>query len=236
MRFRLPSQIINQEMRRIVSEEVRKQKVDVLRATRNNLKEIAEVSRAIVKHGLPKNLICKKLPGTLGYGIFLHPRAKPISKGQIIAPYAGETSFVPQNLPDDDALYAFEPLSNILLTKEEQSRFDGKRCYHPRRFYSMYVDALKKGNFTRFINHSEKPNLVAEFFRIPSNPYGLNPSPIEVIFLAKKTIRPGEQLLVCYDGDDNSYWGALDIKPVPITPKTFQLDSSLNVIRASRTH
>ena len=177
----------------------------------------------------PKNLVCKKLPGGLGYGIFLHPKAQPILRGQIIAPYSGEVSFVPQNVPDD-SLYAFEPLSKIHLTKEEQARFDGKRPFHPRRHYSMHVNALKKGNFTRFINHSDKPNVVADLYKVPSNPYGLSPSPIEVFYLAKKKIHPGEQLLVCYDGDSKSYWSALGIKPIPITPKTFQLDSSLKVI------
>jgi hypothetical protein len=229
MKFKLPRQIINQEICKIISKEVRKQGVDVLRASNNNLRELIEVSRAITEHGLLQNLLRKKLPGGLGYGIFLHPRAKPILKGQIIAPYAGEVSFVPRNLTAD-SLYAFEPLSDILLSKDEQSRFHGGHRYHPRRFYSMHVDALKKGNFTRFINHSEKPNVIAELFRIPPNSYGLIPSPLEVLYLAKKTIRPGEQLLVCYDGDDHSYWGALETKPIPITPKTFQLDSSLKVI------
>lgn len=228
MKFKLPSSILNQEIRKIISKEVRKQRIYVLRAGKNNLKEIAEVSRAITKHGLPKNLVCKRLPNRLGYGIFLHPKAKPILKGQIIAPYAGEISVVPQNLPED-SLYAFEPLSEILLTKEEQSYLDNHRRYHPRRLYSMHVDATRKGNFTRFINHSEKPNIIAEFFRIPSNSYGLAPSPLEIVYLAKKTIHPGEQLLISYEGDGNSYWSALGIKPLPITPKTFQLDSSLKV-------
>lgn len=229
MKFKLPRQILGPEERKIVSREVRKQKVSLVRATKRELKEMADVSRAIAKNGLPKNLVCKKLPNGLGYGIFLHPKAKPIAKGQIIAPYAGEVSFVPQNIPDD-ALYAFEPLSDIYLSREEQARFDRKGRYHPRRQYSLHVDALKKGNFTRFINHSEKPNLVADLYKIPSNPFGLTPSPIEVVYLANKTIRPGEQLLVCYEGDDKSYWGVIKIKPIPITPKTFQLDSSLKVI------
>ena len=226
MKFKLPRQLITPEVYKILSREVVRQKLSVLKATKKQLKEIAAVSQAIVKEGIAPNLVCKKLPDGLGYGIFLHPKAKPILKGQIIAPYSGEIFFAPENLPDDSA-YAFEPLSKILLTKEEQSRFDPERRYHPRRFYSMYVDALKKGNFTRFINHSEKPNLVADLFNIPCNRYGLDPSSIEVIYLAKKTIKPGQQLLVSYEGDDKSYWGALKIKPIPITPDTFQLDSSL---------
>lgn len=230
MKFKLPRQILNKEVSSVISKEVRRQRIGFLRANKNHLKQIAEVSQAIVKHGLPKHFIRKKLPGKLGYGIFLHPKAQPILKGQIIAPYAGEISFVPQNEPED-SLYAFEPICDVLFTREEQAFFDGKRRFHPRRFYSMHVDASKKGNFTRFINHSVKPNIVAEFFKISSNAFGLTPSPIEVIYLAKKTIRPGEQLLVDYDGDENnSYWSALEIEPVPITPKTFQLDSSLRLI------
>lgn len=228
-KFKLPRQIINPEMCKILSREVARQKIGVVCATKSNLKEIAEVTRAIAESGLPKNLVLKKLPGKLGYGIFLHPKAKPILKGQIIAPYAGELMLIPQNLPED-ALYAFEPLDRIRLTKEEQSQFDGKRKYHPGRFYSMQVDALKKGNFTRYINHSDKPNIVAEFFKISSNAYDLSPSPIEVVYIAGKTIKPGEQLLVSYEGDDKSYWDALDFKPIPITPQTLQLDASLKLV------
>ena len=231
MKYKLPRQILSKEQISIASKEIRQQKIYVLRATKNELKEIIEVSRAIKKHGLPKNLVRKKLPGGLGYGIFLHPKAEPILKGQIIAPYAGEIFLIPQNGPDD-SLYAFEPFCDISLTKEQQERYDKGRPYHPRRLYAFQVDGLKKGNFTRFINHSEKPNIVADFFTIPSNSLGLARSPIEIIYMAKKTIHPGEQLLVNYDGDGNhSYWSALGIKPVPITPQTYRLDTSLKLIR-----
>jgi hypothetical protein len=227
-KFKLPRPLLNPRMLKVAAKEVRRQKVVVLRANRFELQELAEITREIESRGLPKNLIRKKLPGGIGHGIFLHPKAEPILKGQIIAPYSGEMSIIPQSLAED-SLYAFEPLANILLTKEEQKYFDSKRPYHPKRLYAMYVDALKTGNFTRFINHSEKPNLVAEFYQIPSNSFGLAPSPIEVIYVAKKKIRPGEQLLVNYDGDEHSYWTSVGIKPVPITPTTFLLDASLKL-------
>jgi hypothetical protein len=83
------------------------------------------------------------------------------------------------------------------------------------------LDAHKVGNFTRFINHSAKPNVEAHFLRIPKNSLGIAPSLFEIVYIASKTIRPGEQLLVCYEGDDNSYWGALRIKPFAMTPRTF---------------
>ena len=229
MKFNLPRQILSKEIAGIIVREMGKQDVPVLRMNAKQMKEAAAISKTIAKTGLTKNLVCKKLPGKLGHGIFLHPEAEPILKGQVIAPYAGEVLVIPQNLLED-SLYAFEPLCKMFLTKEEQKHYDGKQHYHPRRHYALHVDAIKKGNFTRFINHSDKPNVIAELFKIPSNSFGLAPSPLEVIYLAGKLIRPGEQLLVCYDGDDHSYWNTLDIKPVPITPRTFRLDTSLNLI------
>ncbi len=228
MKFKLPRALFNKEVQKIIFREVRRQKTGVLRAKRKHLKEMAAVVRSIKNEGLPKNLVCKKLPGELGYGIFLHPEAEPILKGQIIASYAGEPLCVPQNLTDGSS-YAFELLSHMVLTKEEQERFDRQRAYHPRRLYSIHVDALKKGNFTRFINHSEKPNLIADFFKIPAK-QGLAAAPIEVVYLAKKTIHPGEQLLISYEGDGPSYWIGRGVKPAPIFPKTFQLNSSLQLV------
>jgi hypothetical protein len=230
MKFKLPRQILQQEISKVISRELRKQQISVIRASKSILKELVEVFHHIETKTLPDHLICKKLPYNLGSGIFLHPEANPILKGSVIAPYAGEVSIVPQNDPEDDGDYVFAPLSDILLTKEEQIYFDKKCKYHPRRLYSLKLDAFKQGNFTRFINHSEKPNIVAELVSISSkNPYGLTPSPMEVVYIAKKTIHPGEQLLISYEGEDKSYWGACNIKPFPMTPKTFQLDTSLEI-------
>lgn len=222
MKFRLPRQILSEEIRVVIVREIKKQKLSVLRASKKDMEEIAQVSCAIERSGLPANLVCKKLPSPLGYGIFLHPKAKPILKGQVIAPYSGEVSISAQNLADDSA-YAFSPLYNFHLSKEEQAYFDSNSLYRPNRLYTLNVEALKKGNFTRFINHSEKPNIIAHFFNIPENSYGLEKSPLEVVYVASKTIRPGEQLLVNYEGDDESYWSAFGIKPVLITPTTFKL-------------
>jgi SET domain-containing protein len=180
------------------------------------------LTRTIKNNGLPSYLVRKKLKGNIGYGIFLRPDAKPILKGEIIAPYAGEVSLTPQNESDDDA-YAFDALDNMHLTKEEQKLFDKKNRYHPRRLYALKIDGFKKGNFTRFVNHSEKPNVVADALTIPKNHFNLSPMPIEIVYIAKKTIRPGEQLLVCYEDEEKSYWSALNIKPFPMTPQTFKI-------------
>ncbi len=229
MKFKLPCQVGDQNISGIISREIKKQKIGVLRASKKDLKEIAAVSEEIRKQGLPKYLVCKKLPQGLGHGIFLHPEAKPIPKGHVIAPYAGELSLDPQNSQEDDSAYVFEMIGDIHLSKKEQLLLDKHHSYHPRRLYSINLDALKKGNFTRFINHSEKPNVVAHLVRIPSNGLDLAPSPLQIIYFAKKTILPGEQLLVCYEEGEKSYWGSLKIKPVPVTPKSFQLNRSLQL-------
>jgi hypothetical protein len=230
MKYRLARQLDNEEIRGIIAREVRRQKMYVPKLSKGHLKELAQVAQAIVKRGLPESFVLKKLPGELGHGIFLHPKAKAILRGQIIAPYTGEVMFVPQSVVDDSA-YAFELMSKVILNREEQKQLGGKLGYQPRRRYCVHVEALKKGNFTRFINHSDKPNVVAGLYQIPTNSYGLICSPLEVIYRAKKRINPGEQLLVCYEGDDASYWGAMGIKPVPITATTFQLNSSLKLVK-----
>lgn len=222
MKFKLPRQSISSELQVLGSKKIRRGGIYVPKATKRDLKGIAAVSRQIRKRGLPKHLVLKKLKGKLGYGIFLHPQAKPILKGEVIAPYAGEVFVGPQN-EGEGSDYAFALLPDLLLTKEEQRTFDPKRKFHPRRLYSMDLDADKKGNFTRFINHSTKPNVAAEFLRIPSNSLNVSPAPFEIIYIASKEIRPGEQLLVCYEDEAKSYWGALGIKPFPMTPKTFQI-------------
>lgn len=228
MEYKLAAQIGDQNLLGIISREIKKQRISVPPASKKQLKEIAAVSKQIQKNGLPEYLVKKKLPKGLGFGIFLHPDAKPIPKGRVIAPYAGEVFIAPQNAPDDSA-YVFELISHVHLLKKEQALLSKGLCYHPRRHYSINLDALRKGNFTRFINHSEIPNVIAHMACIPPNNFGLTPSPLQIIYFAKKTILPGEQLLVCYEGEEKSYWTSLKIKPVPMGPKTFQLNCSLQI-------
>ncbi len=232
MKFKLARQILSKDLHEIIEREVKRQKFVVLRPTKKNLTELAEVSGTIQKQGFVKHLVRKKLSHNLGHGIFLHKEAQPVAKGQMIAPYAGAVSLVPQYGGDNSA-YVFDLLSEILLTKEEQALFDKERNYHPRRRYSLILDAYKQGNFTRYINHSSHPNIIARYFKIPTNSLGLEPAPLEIIYMAKKTILPGEQLLVSYEDEEESYWGPLKIKPFPMTPQTFQLDASLKLISTS---
>lgn len=229
MEFRLARQISTPEANAVIQREVKKTDPYTTKLTKKNLAELAQVSKEIEEIGIPKHLVCKELPHDLGSGIFLHPQAKPLLKGSILAPYSGVVYFVPQNVPDDSC-YAFAPLASVLLKKAEQQHFDPKRTFHPRRQYLMSLDALKEGNFTRFVNHCSKPNIVAHLVKVPKNTLGLATSHLEVIYFIKKTVQPGEQLLVSYEDGESSYWGVLGIEPFPMTPKTFQLDASLRLV------
>ena len=232
MKFNLPRQLIKKEIIPVIKREARKQKENILCANQKLLKGISSALHQISEHTLPKHLVLKKLVNNLGYGIFLRPDSDPILKGEVIAPYSGILSIVASNDPNDTG-YMFELLSGIHLSREEQLLLHPNRSYHPRRLYSLQLDALKNGNFTRFINHSEKPNLVAHLVSSTSkNPYDLEPMPIEVIYLAKKTIKPGQQLLISYENPgENNYWGPAKIKPFPMTPRTFMISPSLKLIK-----
>lgn len=230
MKYKLARPIFTKEVSKVIVREMKKQKLVLSKTTRDNLEELAEVSHIIEERGLPEYLVCKKLPGKLGRGIFLHPEARPILKGEIIASYSGDVSLVPMNKPSLEA-YTFAPLEEISLTKKEQAFFDKKAKYHPNRYYSLQINAKKNGNFTRFINHSNKPNVSACMLCVPKNRYGLSPASLEVIYMAKRNIYPGEQLLVCYEDEEETYWGVFKIKPFPMTSKTFTLSPALKVIK-----
>lgn len=226
MKFRSPKQEIDQKLSSFLKKKIKEKKIHVPRMSKKNLQELIAVGKRIEEEGLPSYLVLKKLEKKLGHGIFLHPEAKPILKGEVIAPYTGKVLIAPQN-QGENSDYTFYLISDLILTKKEQALWDPTQAYHPRRLYSIDLDAEKKGNFTRFINHSQKPNLEAIFYRIPS--IEGRDAGFEIVYVAKKKILPGEQLLVCYEGEDKSYWGAIGVKPFPMTPKTFYLDSSLKL-------
>lgn len=223
MKFNLKRQVIDKSVINVVKRQKNSADLDMQPLTRKNLQELRDVEEEIEKCGTPKRFVIRKLPGKIGSGVFLHPEAKPILKGEVVAPYAGLVTIVPQN-GFDDADYAFDPVTDLILTKEEQKKFDPKNKYHPRRLYALKLDALKKGNFTRFVNHSAKPNVIAYLASTEQCPY-------QIIYFAKRKILPGEQLLVSYEDGENNYWKPLGITPFPMTARTFQLNQQLKVVK-----
>ena len=85
MEYKLYCLKISQKLNLFASKKIKQNKIYIPVATKNNLKELAVIAREIREGGLPKYLVRMKLKGRLGYGIFLHPEAKPIMKGGVIA-------------------------------------------------------------------------------------------------------------------------------------------------------
>ena len=222
MEFNLPIAECNREFVKIVSRQFRKRDLDLHTLTEKNLKELDEVLKEIERDTLPKKYVLRKLKGKIGQGIFLHVDAKPILKGQVIGLYTGKVSLQAQ-MDAADGDYTFDIVTDLHLTKDEQERFDPRNRFAPRRLYDLKLDALKIGNFTRFINHSNKPNIEAVLVHFKDTGF-------QIIYMAKTKINPGEQLLVSYEGEEDSYWGLLGIKPFPMTAKTFYLNDSLRLI------
>lgn len=231
MKYKLPRQIIKHpNIKEIVDRELERLECLLGEASKKNLKELALVLESITKSGLPDYLVLKKISNKIGHGIFLHPDAKPLTKGQIVGPYSGILSIEVENKEDDSA-YAFSLLDQLHLTKEEQKALNSKIKFIPTRKYMLNLDASKVGNFTRFINHSITPNVEAMIMAIPENKVGIEEMPIEVIYVVKKKIIPGEQLLICYEDEKATYWEAYGIEPIAMNPQTYRLDKSLNLIK-----
>ncbi|MFY7842808.1 MAG: SET domain-containing protein-lysine N-methyltransferase [Rhabdochlamydiaceae bacterium] len=174
----------------------------------------------------PPYFIKKWINAQIKEGIFLHPMSYPLEKGEIVACYAGELELEEKKMCNQDS-YTFHLLEEIVLTKKEQYLLGGEISYDPQKRYTLKVNAEKKGNFTRFINHSEKPNVMAYLTRIKKNVYGLEPSLIEIVFVARKRIHPGCQLLIDYG---QNYWARLGVDPFPLLENTYRLDSNLNFV------
>ena len=229
--FNLPRPQIPSNYHSILKREIDRQEIEVEFLKPHQIQQLKEIVQAINLNGIPSKFVKKALGDGLGNGLFLHPKSEILEKGDVIGSYSGIVSFAPQNDDDEDGSYTFSPLADLYLTKEEQKIYDPKRKFHPRRKYFLKVDALNQGNFTRYINHSKKPNVQALLVSIPEQVEGLDYSVVEIIYVAKRRIMPKEQLLVSYEDGEESYWGAMGIKPFPMTEKTFQIDENLQLIK-----
>lgn len=159
----------------------------------------------------------------LGKGVFLCPEDEPIEKNEFVAIYSGEYRL----LTDEDAFdgsYTFEVLSlNMKKKKTREKLFAiGLTFDDSVDEVCLYVDALKKGNYARFINNSKNPNVEAIIELVRGRP--------EVVYRACRKIYPGEQLLVDYT---DSYWEPMGITPLPIESDTFMLSKTGEIVSGS---
>ena len=71
---------------------------------------------------------------------------------------------------------------------------------------------------------------ILSIYEIPKNKLGIKYAPMEVLYFSKRKINPGEQILVSYEAEEASYWGVLNIKPIPLFSKTFLLDEDCRLV------
>ena len=119
----------------------------------------------------------------IGYGVFADTDIQP---GQMIGEYAG-------------IIKKYKP-------KGAQNKEEVHNESYRWKYGSDILDAFDAGNFTRFINHSYNPNLEARYIKTNDN------FPAHLIYIARKPIKKGEQLLINYGAH---YWSnPLQNKPV----------------------
>lgn len=125
-----------------------------------------------IEHGIHPDLVIRWVDGRVGYGVFT---AKDLAPFTFIGEYTGEVR--KRCREDRKNSYCFD-----------YSIGEGKKS-------AFIIDAEKKGNITRFINHSDTPNL--EPISVFSN------NIMHVILLTRSWIAAGSQLTYDY-GEE--YW------------------------------
>uniref|UniRef100_A0A158P8N3 Histone-lysine N-methyltransferase n=1 Tax=Angiostrongylus cantonensis TaxID=6313 RepID=A0A158P8N3_ANGCA len=110
-----------------------------------------------------------------GFGV---QAVAPIKKGQFIIEYVGE----------------------VVSSEEFAKRLKryGRDPSHTHHYMfeigSMIIDATKKGNCSRFMNHSCEPNAVCEKWYVPRTPCAID----RIGFFAKRDIELGEEITFDY--------------------------------------
>jgi hypothetical protein len=195
---------------------------EALRVSKKLLKTIEKTNQEIEKNGIPSNLYLAHVHKQVQFGIFLKPDSACIEVGEFIGTYTGRYELVEVDTTKETA-YAYDVLQGFHLPKKSHCYVkDRKKSYPKNQEFAIQTNALKEGNFTRFINHSSlAPNVEAVVSKMPDGR-------MEILLFALKKIRPGEQLLSNYGGQ---YWAALGIIPNDMTPSSYKLDTSYKVIK-----
>lgn len=132
-----------------------------------------DCGNSVVRKGCPYPLVLFKTFNGCGWGV---RTTVEIAEGSYVLTYTGEIITAAEK-KRRSSLYVFAP-------NEDQTKEEG--C--------LFIDALNKGNLSRFVNHSCDPNIrVVKVFtdfadeRLP-----------KIVFFANRTIQPGEELSINY--------------------------------------
>ena len=155
----------------------------------------------------------------LGQGVFLLPDEQQMDKREFVGIYSGE-SVLRYDTETFNGEYTFEQI-NITLKKKKRKIIEELGLKPPKDAdeLTLYVDALKDGNYARFINNSSHPNIEAVVELVRGKP--------EVVYRVCRRIYPGEQLLIDYT---SSYWKPIGVTPLPIESDTYMLNKKGKIV------
>lgn len=146
---------------------------------------IFRLSNAI-KIGYEAPVYLKYVNDQVGYGVYADALLK---ENAIIGEYTGHV------IDQDTVLRMSIPQTSFIMMIPA--------CYAGYNWpESLYIDARRAGNCTRFINHSAHPNVYSKLF--------YDGVLWHVVLLASKNIGPHKQLFIDY-GD--GYWQIRDLVP-----------------------
>ncbi len=140
-------------------------------------------SELIKQRSRPK-LYLQFISEEVGYGVFAD---EDIDEGQFIQEYTGLV------------------LGNRDLGKNDRFKSDYLLHLCGRDYNQLTIDAEKSGNFTRFINHSYKPNVVTLECTVDGA--------LRIIVTANQHIKRGQQLKLNYEF---AYWWVRNIVPIDL--------------------
>jgi hypothetical protein len=182
-------------------------------------KTMVRLYREVVELGLPKNFILKKHP-KIGYGVFTHD--KIIKPKTILGIYTGKLLISPMDTIKCGSLYIYGIEENVKINKLQYDKLmeEGfipktRKKFNPEDTYEITVDAQNEGNWTRFINHSDRSNCAVEFRRIEVFKGGFIILPV---IISKKKILPHTQVTTNYGA---AYWKAVSIKKRHVNTSEF---------------
>lgn len=152
--------------------------------------------------GIPEKLALLKINEELGCGVFAKQNIEP---KEFIGIYSGLFELIQEN-NDQNNEYAYDVTEGILKQFLSSLNLDDDGS----GVYFLRTNALKAGNFTKYINHSNSPNVDTKLRKIDNH--------IQILLFALKPIQQGCQLFLDY-GEE--YWKKMGIKPKELNDSTY---------------